>query len=246
MRRPTNTEAETHVVLFTAGFLGRGFDSRRLHQILRTRIPRAKVLAGMSTQARVPVTPEQYLELERKAEHKSEYFAGEMFAMAGAPEAHNILVMNMAGLIYLQFRQRNCRVYGSDMRVNVSSTGLYTYPDVSALCGEPHFLDQRRDTLLNPSVIVEVLSSSTEAYDRGRKFEHYRAVPTLVQYVLVASDRVHVDVYTRDAAGKWVLTSFAKPDDHIELGSIEVQFKVSELYEKTDLVRDGEESARPS
>src|SRR5260370_13533951 len=107
MRRPTNTEAETHVVLFTAGFLGRGFDSRRLHQILRTRIPRAKVLAGMSTQARVSVTPEQYLELERKAEHKSEYFAGEMFAMAGAPEAHNILDMTMTELISLQLHQQH-------------------------------------------------------------------------------------------------------------------------------------------
>src|SRR4029077_10689432 len=105
-----------------------------------------------------------------KAEYKSEYCAGEIFGRPGANETHNILAGNMLGLIHEQFRRRDCRVYGSDMRVAVSPEGLYTYPDVSAVCGELRFLDGHRDTLLNPAVIVDVLSSSTEAYDRGRKF----------------------------------------------------------------------------
>ena len=190
----------------------------------------------MSTQAKVPLTPEQYLELERKAEYKSEYFAGEIFAMAGASRTHNLLAMHAGTLIDTQFRGRNCEVYGSDMRVRVSTSGLYAYPDVTAVCGEPHFLDQHTDTLINPTIIVEVLFPSTEAYDRGRKFEHYRSLPSLKQYVLVESDRVHVDVHTLDVAGKWVLTSLAQPNDTIELGSIEVRFNMAELYEKTDLL----------
>jgi len=190
----------------------------------------------MSTQPKTFVPAEEYLERERKAEYKSEYFNGEIFAMAGATETHNLLAMSAAALIYGQFLRRNCRVYGSDMRVNVSATGLYTYPDVSAVCGEPQFLDDRDDTLLNPALIVEVLSVSTEAYDRGRKFDHYRSVPSLKQYVLVASDRVHVDVFTRDTVGRWVLSSFEAPGDEIELDSIECRLLISGLYDKTGLL----------
>jgi Uma2 family endonuclease len=175
------------------------------------------------------------LELERKAEYKSEYCGGEVFAMAGATEAHNILAANMLALIHYQFRSRDCRVYGSDMRVAVSPEGLYTYPDVSAACGEPRFLDEHRDTLLNPAVIVEVLSSSTEAYDRGRKFELYRTLDSLQQYVLVATDRIHVDVYTRVQDGRWLLRSLAAADS-IELDSVGCRLPVSELYQKTGLI----------
>jgi Uma2 family endonuclease len=190
----------------------------------------------MSTQPRTPVSASEYLEIERKAEYKSEYCAGEMFAMAGATEAHNILAANMLVLIHYQFRARDCRVYGSDMRVAVSPEGLYTYPDVSAACEEPRFLDQHRDTLLNPAVIVEVLSSSTEAYDRGRKFELYRTLDSIQQYVLVATDRIHVDVYTRVQDGRWVLRSLDGAADSVELDSIGCRLLVSELYQKTDLM----------
>src|SRR6202040_2808447 len=120
-----------------------------------------------------------------------EYCAGEMFAMSGATEAHNLIAGNMFGIVRDQFRARDCRVYSNDMRVAVNPEGLYTYPDVIAVCGEPRFLDRRRDTLLTPAVIVEVLSTSTEAYGRGRKFELYRTLDSLQQYVLVASDRIH-------------------------------------------------------
>src|SRR6266550_6315344 len=149
----------------------------------------------MSTQPKTFLSPQEYLEIERKAEHKSEYYAGEMFAMAGAGSSHNLIAVHAAALLDQQFRGRPCRVYNSDQRVRVTQTGLYTYPDVSAVCGEPRLEDNHLDTLLNPILIIEVLSPSTEAYDRGRKFEQYRTIPTLLQYVLIASDHVYVDVY---------------------------------------------------
>jgi len=130
----------------------------------------------VSTNPKTFLTPEQYLAIERKAEYKSEYYNGEMFAMAGAKEAHNLLVTTLVGLLYSQLRRGPCRVYSNDMRVSVSATGLYTYPDVVAVRGERQFLDEQRDTLLNPTLIIEVLSPSTEAYDRGRKFEHYQSI----------------------------------------------------------------------
>ena len=118
------------------------------------------------------MTPEQYLEIERKAEYKSEYRDGEMFAMAGAPEGHNLVVGNLIQGLIPQLRPRGCRVYSNDMRVQAGNSRLYAYPDVAVVCGEPQFLDNRRDTLLNPVMVVEVLSPSTEAYDRGEKFSH--------------------------------------------------------------------------
>jgi Uma2 family endonuclease len=188
----------------------------------------------MSTLAKSFLTPEEYLKIERQAEYKSEYFAGEMFAMAGAVERHNLICWNILGQLYHQMRQRRCRAYPSDMRVRVSATGLYTYPDIVALCGEPKFLDDHRDTLLNPSVIVEVLSPSTEAYDRGRKFEHYRSIESLAEYLLVASDRVHADLYRRQADGLWVLSPAGEPGDTVELPSIGCRLLLADVYEKVD------------
>src|SRR5271157_364012 len=159
----------------------------------------------MSTQAKTLLTEEQYLEIERKAEYKSEFFQGEMFAMAGAGYAHNLLIMNAGAALHQQFRSRPCVVLPNDMRVRVSKTGLYTYPDLVALCGKPELLDARQDTLLNPNLIVEVLSPSTEAYDRGQKFAHYRAIESLSEYLLVSSDRVQVDLFTRQPDGRWLL-----------------------------------------
>ena len=118
----------------------------------------------MATHPKSYLTPEQYLEIERKAEFKSEYYQGEMFAMSGAREGHNLIVWNLAAELHRQLRAKPCRAYINDMRVRVNATGLYTYPDVAAVCGEPQFLDENRDTLLNPSLIVEVLSPSTEIY----------------------------------------------------------------------------------
>lgn len=189
----------------------------------------------MSTQPKTFLTPEQYLEIERKADRKSEYFNGEMFAMAGAKEAHNPLVANLVARLHQQFRSRPCRVYPSDMRVRVSATGLFTYPDVIAVCAEPRFLGDQRDTLLNPDLLVEVLSPSTEAYDRGRKFEQYKAIESLREYLLVASDRVHADLYTRQADGRWMLTSADRMEDSLTLESVGAQVTLADLYEKVEL-----------
>jgi Uma2 family endonuclease len=189
----------------------------------------------VSTQPKTFLTPEQYLEIERQAERKSEYYNGEMFAMAGAKEAHNLLVMNFGAGLHRQFRSRNCRVYQSEMRVRVSATGLYTYPDVVAVCDERRFLDDQRDTLLNPGLLVEVLSPSTEAYDRGRKFEQYKTLESLREYLLVASDRMHVDLYTRQADGRWLLISADKPEDCMSLESVDAQLTLADLYENVEL-----------
>jgi len=177
------------------------------------------------------LTEEQYLEIERAAESKSEYFQGEMFAMGGAGAAHNRLVWNLIAELGPRLRSGPCQGYPSDMRVRVSATGLYTYPDVVVVCGEPRFLDDRRDTLLNPSLIVEVLSPSTEAYDRGRKFEHYRSIPSLTEYLLVASDRIHLDLYARQPAGQWLLTSAGGPEGALDLTSAGCRLAAAALYE---------------
>jgi Uma2 family endonuclease len=189
----------------------------------------------VSTQPKTFLTPEKYLEIERAADRKSEFYEGEMFAMAGAKRAHNLLVTNAVRELSLQFRGRPCEVYPSDMRVRVRPAGPYNYPDVIAVCGEPRFLDDREDTLLNPGLLVEVLSPSTEAYDRGRKFEQYKAIESLREYLLVASDRVHADLYTRQPDGRWILTSADSLEDSLMLESVGAQLGMADLYEKVDL-----------
>src|ERR1051325_5141739 len=130
----------------------------------------------MSYQRKTLLTPEEYLAIERKSEVKHEYFAGEMFAMVGASKWHNLIAANVIRVLGNQLLDRPCNVYPSDMRVKARATGMYTYPDVVVACAEEQFDDAERDTLLNPVVIIEVLSESTEAYDRGRKFEHYQSI----------------------------------------------------------------------
>jgi Uma2 family endonuclease len=128
------------------------------------------------------------------------------------------------------------------MRVLVAATGLYTYPDVVVVCADPQFTDQRFDALINPNLIAEVLSPSTEAYDRGRKFEQYGAIASLQEYLMVASDRMHVDLYTRQAQGRWLLTSADRLQDTLDLESVNCRLSLAELYEKVDL--EGAQAAR--
>src|SRR5262249_14191303 len=150
----------------------------------------------------------------------SEYFAGEIFVMSGASERHNLIVANVVATLHAQFRNRPCKVYPSDMRVKVSATGLYTYPDVVALCGEARFDDDYQDTLLNPTVIVEVLSPSTEAYDRGDKFGHYRKLASLAEYVLISQEKVHIEHYVRQSNNQWLLSEASNTQDTLQLPSI--------------------------
>jgi Uma2 family endonuclease len=188
----------------------------------------------MSTQPKAWLTPEQYLEIERLAEYKSEYYQGEMFAMAGAREAHNLIAANLLAGIHAQLRSRACRVYGAYMRVRVSSTGLYTYPDVVVVCGPPQFLDDQRDTLLNPTLIAEVLSPSTEAYDRGRKFEQYRTLESLAEYLLISSQRVSAELFARQPDGRWLLTAAARLEGGLDLPATGVSLPLAGIYEKVE------------
>ncbi len=188
-------------------------------------------------------TPEQYLALERKSPIKHEYYDGEMFAMAGASREHNLIAGNLYREISLQLRDRPCEAYISDLRVLVRPTGLYAYPDVVAVCGEPQFQDREVDTLLNPTLIIEVLSPSTEAYDRGSKFAQYRRLESLREYVLVAQDRVCVERYTRQGQ-EWVLTELNRLEDSLVLASIDCQVALSEIYAKVQFPA-GENRDRP-
>ena len=193
----------------------------------------------MATHPKTLLTPEQYLEIERKAEFKSEYYQGEMFAVAGAKQAHNLIVLNLGAEIRQQLRKRPCRAFVNDMRVCVSATGMYTYPDLTALCGEPQFLDETQDTLLNPTLIVEVLSPSTEFYDRVRKFEHYSSVESVAEYLLIASERVRAELYTRQPDGRWLLTTASGMEDSLDLQSVGVHLALADLYEKVEFPAPG-------
>jgi Uma2 family endonuclease len=178
-------------------------------------------------------TPEQYLAMERTADFKSEYDGGFITAMAGASRKHNLIALNFASEIRSQLRSRPCEAYIGDMRLCVSPTGLYTYPDVMAVCEEGQYLDADVDTLLNPTMIAEVLSDSTESYDRGRKFGHYQRLSSLKEYVLVAQDEVRVERFTRQG-DDWVLSIFTSLDDTLRLTSIDCEIALREIYDKVE------------
>ena len=189
----------------------------------------------MSTQPKTHYTPEEYLELESAAEFKSEFFNGEIFAMSGASRRHVLIVTNLVGELRTQLKKRDCEVYSADMRVRVSPSGLYTYPDVIVVCGEAQFSDEQKDTLTNPNVIVEVLSESTKDYDRGGKFEQYRTLESFREYVLVAQDKPHVEHFMRQPDNRWILTETNLLEDSIELSSIGCTLALTEIYDKVDL-----------
>ncbi len=177
------------------------------------------------------VTPEEYLAQERAAEVKSEYIAGQIYAMGGASRAHSLVNGNLFWVLTSQLRDRACELHVNDMRVKVSSAGLYTYPDMVVVCGEAQLEDAHGDTLLNPTLIIEVLTPSTEAYDRGAKFAYYRQLPSLREYLLVAQDRVLLDHFVRDDAG-WLFTSTTDPTAVVTLPAIGCTLPIAEVYHK--------------
>lgn len=189
----------------------------------------------MSTPPKTNYTPEEYLELERAAEDKSEYFNGEIYAMSGASRRHILIVTNLVRELSTQLKKRECEVYSTDMRVKVNPTGLYTYPDVIVMCGEAQFSDEQKDTLINPNVIIEVLSESTKDYDRGGKFEQYRTLESFKEYVPVAQDKPHVEHFVRQPDNRWILTETNKMEDSIELSSIACTLALAEIYDKVGL-----------
>ena len=184
----------------------------------------------MSTPPKSYLSPTQYLAKERKAEFKSQYYRGEMLAMAGASREHNLIVANLVGEIGNALKDRRCEVYPSGMRVKVTATGLYTYPDATVVCGDPEFEDEQFDTLTNPTVLFEVLSDSTESWDRGGKFRQYRDIPSLKEYVMVTQDRASVERYIRQTDGGWLLQEIESTEASVRFDSIDVMVPLAEIY----------------
>ena len=180
------------------------------------------------------LTPQQYLEQERNAEFRSEYFDGQLLAKTGSSADHCTIVGNTAVRIRQQFRNRTCEVFMNMMRIKVIKRSSYFYPDVVAVYGKPQFEDNEQDVLLNPTLIVEVLSPSTEGYDRGTKFEHYRTIDSLSDYLLVAQDKIHVEHYVRQSDRSWLFSEFKSAEDKIQMESIGGELLVAEIYEKVE------------
>jgi Uma2 family endonuclease len=200
----------------------------------------------MASAARQRLTPAEYLEIERDAETKSEFYAGEMFAMAGASPEHNAITFNVTTTLGSQLRGRPCRGFSSDQRVKVSDTGLYTYPDLTVVCGTAEFEEGTPRTLLNPTLIVEVLSSTTEAYDRGEKFDHYRRLDSLQEYLLIAQDRFRVERYLRQArSDEWLFTVVTDPQGTVALLSIGCELALADIYDGVEIPA-GETRLRPA
>ena len=189
----------------------------------------------MASQPQARVSPQEYLALERTGGARHEYLAGDVFAMGGASERHNLIVANIVRELGTQLKGRPCKTYASDMRVKVPATSLYAYPDVVVVCGQAQFDDEQKDTLLNPTVLVEVLSKSTEAYDRGEKAGHYRKLDTLAEYVLIAQDKWHVEHYVRQPDNQWLLSETDDVHQTMALPAIECTLALGEVYDKVDI-----------
>jgi Uma2 family endonuclease len=177
------------------------------------------------------MTETEYLAFDRNNEIKHEYLNGEVFAMAGASWEHNLICAAIIIALGSQLRGKSSRVTSSNLRLNITATGLYTYPDISVICGEPIFVDGEFDTITNPTVIIEILSPSSEAYDRGKKSQHYREVKTLQDYLLVAQDKAHIERYTRQEDGQWLLKDAKGLEAAIEITSIGCTLQLVEVYE---------------
>ncbi|MCF2488222.1 Uma2 family endonuclease [Dyadobacter sp. CY347] len=177
---------------------------------------------------------QEYLELEREAEYKSEYYRGEIFAMAGAGRNHNRIVENLSIEIGGYLKGKSCQSFSRDMRLHIPENGLYTYPDFIVACGRLEFAEQDSETLVNPSIIIEVLSKSTSAYDRGDKFRLYRSIPTLLEYILIDSLSISVEVWRKNDNGAWYLASETENiEDHIPISAINVQLRLRDIYAQT-------------
>jgi Uma2 family endonuclease len=186
----------------------------------------------MSTLSNRFLSPEEYLDIERKADNKSEYYHGEMFAMSGVSRKHDRIATQLAFLIAQHLRGKRCEDFSANMRVLAASSGLYTYPDLSVACEEPQFADAQVDTLTNPALLVEILSPSTEDYDRGKKAKLYRAIPSLQELLFIAQDSYEVELYRRQADGSWSLMEAKGLESAITLTSIGYTLSLRELYEK--------------
>lgn len=179
-------------------------------------------------------TPEEYLALERSADHKSEYFQGEIYDMAGSNPQHSVITVNIAREVSLQLKGKPCQAFSNDMKVRASPSGLFAYPDLSVVCGPPRYHDEKRDVLINPTVLIEVLSDSTEAFDRGKKFAQYQCNETLSDYILIAQDEPRIEHFTRQQDDQWLLVVTKGLEASLTIASIGCTLALSEVYDRVE------------
>lgn len=183
------------------------------------------------------LSEKEYLAFERNALDKHEFYKGEVFAMSGASFKHNLIESNLRGLLHNFLKGKQCREFGSNLRIHIPSNSLYTYPDILVLCKEPDFVDEEFDTITNPSIIIEILSPSTADYDRGAKFDLYREILTLKEYLLIDSKTVHTVLYTKNNDSTWILSETKNLTDNILLPSIDFKISLADIYEGFDKVK---------
>ena len=176
------------------------------------------------------ITPEEYLEAERQAEFRSEYLDGQVYSMAGTSRVHNRITKNIWDSLDDQLVVGPCEVFAIDLKVRVATAGPYFYPDLVVVCGDPQMQDPHDDVIVNPKVVIEILSPSTESYDRGKKFQAYARHGSLSAYVLVAQDHIQVDLYLRQPNGHWDFTSISDADGVVEILTIGVRLKIADIY----------------
>lgn len=181
------------------------------------------------------VSPEKYLEIERVSQEKHEYYNGEIFAMSGASKEHNIIAKNINTLVLPFLKGKSCDMFGSDLRVHIPKNSLFTYPDFTIICGKWETTDNEKDTVTNPSVLVEILSKSTKDYDRGTKFNLYRNIKTLKEYILIDSTKVSVEIFLKQENQKWILSEFKNLSDSFIISTIGLSLMLKDLYEDVDI-----------
>lgn len=192
----------------------------------------------MSTVPKRYLSPQEYLAQERLAEFRSDYFRGETFAMAGGTPRHSLITANAVRDLSLGVKGGPCATYNSDLRILVAATGLFSYPDVTVICGKLEHAALDRNTAVNPTLLVEVLSAGTEAYDRGTKFDHYRQIPTLREYLMIAQNSPALERHLRNADGTWTATIVTGLEQSLLLPSVGVTLALAEIYENVDFTSD--------
>ena len=180
------------------------------------------------------LTEEQYLAIERTAEFKSEFLDGEVFAMSGVSLQHTRLEVNLLAALSNRLRGTGCEVLASNMRVRVGQSGMYTYPDICVVRGKPALADDHQDNLVNPIALFEILSPSTEKYDRGLKFQSYRTIESLKDYILVDQNKIRIEHYTRQTGNTWTLRDYQHPDEELRIDAIDVSIPLNEIYERVE------------
>jgi Uma2 family endonuclease len=191
----------------------------------------------MSAVTKMKLSEAEYLSIERAAEFKSEFYNGEMFARAGASFLHNRIKDNLVVAIGGRLQSGPCFTCSGDQRVKVDRTGLYTYPDLLIVCGNPEFDSEQKDTLLNPQVIIEILSESTESYDRGKRSSHYRRLSSLREYVLVSQEDKLIERFVRQPDDTWILTTFDNPDGEFALSTVPVRIPMADVYRGVEIAK---------